>query len=48
MDPSCELLAVPQPSASPNVTIFWLYPTVKTVVPASTTPAGEQTPGSET
>jgi len=47
VDPSCDLLAVPQESTQPNVTIFWLYPTMNTTAPAGTTPDGATTPRSE-
>jgi hypothetical protein len=47
MDGSTDLLVVPQESHQPNVTIFWLYPTIKTAAPASLTPEGARTPRSE-
>jgi hypothetical protein len=47
LDPSCDLLAVPQVSRQPNVTIFWLYPTIKTTAPAGATPARDTTQRSQ-
>jgi hypothetical protein len=47
LDASSDLLAVPQESHQPNVTIFWLYPTIKTAAPASPAPDRTTTPRSE-
>jgi anti-sigma factor RsiW len=48
MDSSSDLLAVPQESRHSNVTIYWLYPTIKPQASVGDMPEDATTPGSET